>query len=144
MSVLIVDDDHIHAMLTFMHSRELHGCHRWENVQDELTDAGRVLLAANYGSYNVRYPRDADPKGDAEIVAEYRWRRTRMLSPVEMLKAIQYYEHQACDLTDWEQTEAYKMVRRMMDRAITVLPGWEAVPWGFNAERLKVVTGGAA
>ena len=145
MSAHIMGDAHIHAILTFMHSRELHGCHRWENVQDELTDAGRTLLAANYVSYNVRYPLEADPKADAEMVAGYRWLQTRMLSPVEMLKAVQYYEYQACEPDNWEQTEAHKLVVRMRERAICVLPGWEAAPWGFKSEsvRLVVAQGGA-
>lgn len=144
MSVLIASDDHINAMLTFMHSRELHGCHRWENVQDELTETGRTLIAANYASYNLRYPQESDARADAEIVASYRWRRTRMLSPVEMLKAIQFYEYQACEPANWRETEAHNLVRRMMDRAICVLDGWQALPWGFSSDSVRLVVAGGA
>lgn len=112
MSAYLVDPEHLHVMLWAGMERRytrygpLSWC--WGNPTDRAqldhhsADAvGQMLLDANAASVNTRY------EEDNAYVYQYQRPRYRSWEPVELLKAIDCYEYQACEVRDWPETQAF-------------------------------------
>jgi len=57
------------------------------------------------------------------------------LSPVEAIKAAQCYDYQACEVSEYDETDAARATRKIIAVAIARLPGYEAAPWGAPETR---------
>ena len=96
-------------------------------------DLGRLLVQANYESYQARYP---DHSAYVEV-SDYRWvRRPYQLSTVEALKAVACLIYQSCEHPDWKGSVAEEFLRALRLRLIDVLPGMESAPWEWTPEAL--------
>lgn len=100
---------------------------------DEL---GRLLWAENLKSVAARYPSDQDGERPGPIgfrdadVATYVASSARRRRPlVEVLKALDCYEYQACESEGWATSEAFAVCQQIRRRLITWLPGYDAAPW---------------
>ena len=135
MSAYVVDDKVIHALLTWAQRPQwsapacyYHPGYRLEDKHtfyDNLDMIGQILVNQNYRSVNHRY-------NDMEIPPEYHWERYPLskLSAVQVIKACDCYAYQACEVDDWETTEAHKIIDTIRERAIDELPGMEEAEWG--------------
>jgi hypothetical protein len=117
--------------------------------EDEPREFGQTLWRENYRSVNYRY-REAEP------TPQYTLTTTEApLHPVAVLKALDCYEHQACECPDWVDTTAYAFAQRIRsaiyerhpalakerpcrhyprtrtEPAYRSDPLYEAFPWGF-------------
>lgn len=97
--------------------------HPRADLPDEL---GQTLVDANYASVNGRYGKDDD-------APEFRYEHAFdeiALDPLQVIKSAHCLEYQSCELESWEGTEACRIIRRLISRAATHLPGWEKAVWG--------------
>ena len=98
------------------------------NVPRVLTPAtagavGAMLLAENRRSVDYRY-------NEAEIEEVYTHGPSRLRQALEILKAINCYEYQSCETSDWGQSEAYQFCQALRGLLVGQLPGYdEADSW---------------
>ena len=58
--------------------------------------------------------------------------RTRMPSPVAVLKAISCYEYQSCEHPGWHTSEARQFCSVLRDHMISMLPGYDDAQWEID------------
>jgi hypothetical protein len=64
--------------------------------------------------------------------AEMRYIPTkREFTPVQMIKLCDFYDYQAGDTPDYEQSKAFLIVSKIRAHAGTLLPGWKEAAWGL-------------
>lgn len=81
-------------------------------------EIAQKLLDENYRSVNYRYSETSEP---------HRWQAqmVRHLEPVEIIRLCDCYAYQACETSDWHETEAYAIMQYLKQRAIRNLPGYD-------------------
>jgi hypothetical protein len=140
MSADLVDPEHIHVMLWAGMERRYGGrCSPlswyWGNPDErgvldhQSADAvGQMLLDANAASVNARYDEDN------AYVCQYQRPRYRSWQPVELLKAIECYEYQACEVHDWPQTQAYAFCQALRKAVIRGIADYsDAGTWSITS-----------
>lgn len=135
MSAFIVEDDLIDALLTYATDMRYGTAHLPGHLGHDLDKIGQILLDENYRSVNARYRnRDKPHKYDFKF-----W--PGELSPVQIIKACDCYDYQACETDNYCETEAAMIVKRIRSKAISNLPGYSAAKWGMpdNPGRRKRV-----
>ena len=87
---------------------------------------GQILLDANVASVNVFYKED-----EAYM---YTYRRPEHLDrePVEILGAINGYDYQSCETSDWITSEAKAFCDRLRKLAESHLPNGSDAPWTIS------------
>jgi hypothetical protein len=137
MSAFVLDDAHIDAILEW-HSRSKNNYGR-VTLSDELTLIGRKLIAQNWRSVEERYrERTADYFGECPEAEAYVYRDYgRLLTPIEIVKACDCYDYQACETPDYRETEAASFIDSVRYRAICKLPGYDAAAWGIKDDTRK-------
>lgn len=109
------------------------------------TEIGRMLWATNFLSVAHRYGTEKiddlpGPNGltRADILG-YEYEPaffTPSLEPVEVLKAVQGYEYQTCEIPDWRETKAWGFCHYLTSKMIGELPGYdEANTWSIAGVR---------
>jgi len=127
MSAWLVSHAHISALVSARHwATGFPGPSGLPAVSD--TILGRLLLRENYLSLAARY---GDPVDNVEIDA-FRYADPRPHSPLEILKAIDCYEYQACEHDGWQASVARRYCEWLRCLAVSRLPGYEALPWGLD------------
>ena len=53
------------------------------------------------------------------------------VEPVQLLKAIECYEYQACEHPEWDGSKAAALCKALKATAITKLPGYSGAKWGL-------------
>jgi hypothetical protein len=101
---------------------------------------GRMLTDAVVASVKHRYPDDSDDTlpgpndhywTDPSLTFDYQ--RARPLTAIEALKAISGYEYQACELPEWDGSEAQRFCETLRDALINALPGYrDAATWDIE------------
>mgnify|MGYP001575503402 CR=1 FL=1 len=103
---------------------------------------GQMLAAQNAASVRHRYE-DADGRGMIPSWADafYEYTPIPPLDPpptvVELLKVIDCYEYQACETPGWPDTEAFQFCETLRARLTSLLPGYDAAPWGWEPEEIS-------
>ena len=138
MSAWIVPHNHINALLTYASKQKflnyfyLNGERHLDTQQDaDLQKAAEILVAENYRSFNYRYDETTPPP--PITFRRYPPPPNTYLSPVEILKACDCYDYQACETDGYHQSDAAKIVDQIRHNAIANLPGWEQADcWPIN------------
>ena len=137
MSAYMVSDEHIDALLTaavqfLPHLQESPLRYWWDGqsryVRREDADrVGTMLRAENQKSVNYRYSEDEAPQ-------PYAFQTMRGdFAPVDILKAIQGFEYQACEHPEFRTSEAYAFCDALRHRMINRLPGYrDSGAWSIN------------
>ncbi len=138
MSAYIVTDETISAMLQAI-KYDRQGVYVYWNgasyriTHDNLQETGQKLLDENFRSIAYHY--------DGRISVErrqYVHRPIRQLEAVEIIKACNGYDYQACETPDWRQTEAFAIYDYIRNDAIRALPGYEeAGTWELYEKDLQ-------
>ena len=158
MSAFLVEDSHIDFLLSFMLSQRCAHAkvyqpsrRRWFDFNYDILEAdtrrtamdivGQILIDENYRSLSARYGERAgelfnsnaqDDKPHTYRFAEHSSAidSDRIARAVQVLKSAACYDYQACESDDYEQTDAARIVRDIVQAAIHSLPGYEAAQWG--------------
>jgi hypothetical protein len=93
------------------------------HTTDGLNKVGQILTDGNYKSVNYRYNENEQPE-----IYEHDHTAKRF-TPVQLLKACACYEYQACEVPDFKNTLAYRMISRIKEAAINALPGYKEAEW---------------
>jgi len=160
MSAYLCDPRHIGALASWYVDRRdtSRGYLRSHILEDEtvedymLAPELAVLLArANVASVAYRYPDDkpgerpgpsvADDEEYVELCAEaarrtvdidaVAWRTPAIGGAVQVLKATQCYEYQACEHPGWDRSKAHRAVEAIRSAAISALRGYSDAVWGW-------------
>lgn len=106
----------------------VHKARRRELTPDTADGVGMMLLAQNHRSFDHRYDGrhgvEAEP-GEMYEFAAYKGQ----IDPVQVLKALDCYEYQACETPDWERCEAWRFCDSLRGRAINRLKGYNEAQW---------------
>ena len=98
-----------------------------------------ILANANAASVGVRYrmtPDEAVQDFFGVPLDEYielcqKAPRAYRLGVVDLLKMAQCFDYQACEIDDYDDTQAAALMSRLRSACIARLPGYDAAPWEF-------------
>lgn len=137
-NAIVVAPKHIDFILTYANECGLH-FHQTENgritlklnanISDDLDTLGQHLTAVNQAAVNYVY-RENNP------AARYTFRTYRLTSDdgeVQVLKALECYQHQASELPQYRDTFSAQIIEEIRKHAITQLPGYKACDWEIAA-----------
>ena len=88
-------------------------------------EVAQKLVDENYRSVNYRY-------NEAGQAHKFQRRTIRSLTAVEIIKLCDCYEYQACETSDWRDTEAAAILAVAKSRAIRRLPGYSSANWSMK------------
>jgi hypothetical protein len=128
MSAYVVPHDHI-DVLAFNSGAMSHERYFWNGDWHKLTswqEVGEILLAENVRSVNYRYSEQVEDEPYRFVLPHRRY------TPVEIIRACDGYMSQASHSPDWRETQAYAIVKRIRERAIRKLDGYDAAQWEIN------------
>lgn len=143
MSAYQVSPNHLGALVRWYLSDHGRGIGQaflpyWRGHQPNHNDADDMLacLAEEcYRSVRYRYPTGPLPGliafPDGPVVCQGPLSQYPLLSPVEVLKAVHGLEYQSCEHPEWEQSEAYRLLRNIERTAMCALPGYEEAAWSL-------------
>ncbi len=130
MSSYVCNAAHISALAGYATSRDLaRGC-RFSAADDHRSEEellARSFHRANEKSVMAQYRQATE--------TEFRFDRKaadagRKLSPVQIIKAVQAFEYQACEAEGWETSAVHDATQAILTQAIRELPGYEDAAWG--------------
>ena len=129
MSAFIVSKKHIATLANFAIE---HGAwlddHR--AVYADFNHIYKTLAAENVRSVCARY--SSDKAADyASFVRPSLCGKTEPVSTIAIVKLCDCLEYQSCETEDWRSTPACKLLGRIRDTAIRLIPGYEQAPWGI-------------
>ncbi len=150
MSAYVVDREHIRFLvsaaldrgiiqhyagssgLTWHHGEDRHALPGGD--WDRAGEVGQMLWDENIKGVLCRYPRDTKatmpgPVGESFIYAHQRRSWPRQITSVQVLKACDGYEYQACEDPDWERSEAFAFLNALRRAAWHALPGYDEAQW---------------
>ncbi len=107
----------------------------YERKKQELTKetvnrVGCMLVAENRRSVNARYRED-----ELEDIYEFD-EMPGDITPAAGLSILACYEYQACEASDWEDTEAHAFCRQLQNALVGNLPGYKETPWDVNGREV--------
>lgn len=140
MSAFIVNPHHLDVMLSYFNRHDGYVTlrkkqipddalieERWYTLRgsdiDELRTMKQILSDQNCRSINERYNEQKAPP-----IAEFHLVH-RKFSPVDIIKACNCYEYQACETEDYQQTDAARISDAIRSTAIGNLAGYEEAAW---------------
>lgn len=134
MSCWIVTTGHVDAIVQALVTEQI-------IPAEEATATGKLLIAANNKSFSFNY----EGRYDHELndVDSYRFRGVEApLRPWGVYKQARCYDYQSCDAPDWEQSQAFRLVRTLreiLELRLDVGPldavgkHWNSEPWGIDS-----------
>lgn len=136
MSAFLCSEQHIAMLANFASCNDIYLHAKYYDNPDATKDAGDIaqaLARENINSINARYP-DSDTEGDNLFILNCRdiaRKGTKQYQAVEIIKAAQCFEYQACEHDEWNTSDAKTVIDKIISAAIRQLPGYDAAPWGF-------------
>jgi len=130
MSAFIVSEKHINTLVGYgsggqnpVSVRLSDGDYLNFNNSEHLARAAEILWRENHRSVNYRYDESNEPAPYAFKPGLY----TRQ--PVDILKACDCYDYQACETPDYYETDAARIITALRKRATRNLPGYDKAAW---------------
>ncbi len=99
--------------------------------KDELTRIGQMLWNENIRSVHCRYPNDDIEKlpasrGDYPFKYDNKGSKPQYAPlALALIKAVECYQYQSCECSDWRDSAAKSFTDRLIRRAIRFIPGYE-------------------
>lgn len=159
MSAYLLPLSHLHALVRAALATQPHDPQlRWGSgrrvttAPDDIRATVHALAFEIEESVAYRYPGDARPNlpgpipyltpdelADAPFSHEgVLDRRHRDAAPLEwaafVAKALDCYEHQACEHPGWEASPARAFCRTLRKALTQALPGYDGAPWGIESD----------
>ncbi len=104
------------------------------------------LLRCHLESYDTEYP-DHNVEPVDEQVTWYLPPRFVMDETylkqnhihMRTIKLVQWVDYQCCDMVDWEEQPGASLLRTITKKAMSKLPQYEHLPWGYAIEEKKMI-----
>lgn len=132
MSCNILDHAHINALVSYAVRHNLLCYTKTIGSPLSPTDAGKMLMQENVRSFCFRYKETVEE--NQWFVDTFTWRQTAkdsMRTPIQIIKACDCYDYQACETSDYWDTPAAKLVSMIRKDAIRNLSGYEEAEWSI-------------
>jgi hypothetical protein len=127
MSAFIVSNKHIDTLVSYAMSSGIHQVyHNGDTCHLDGEGMGMILAEQNARSVNARYRE--------QTTVDYSWTPIYRLptNAVQILKACNCYDYQACETDDYDTTLAHAIIQAIQSKAIRSLPGYDAAEWEIN------------
>ena len=137
MSAFIVSDAHIDYLVSaaFAWRREVNNDLYEQAEQNRLASmlkwANKVSVDYRYEGSKVYSPEEI-ASVDRVPRLTYALKGRGVLEMSKILKAIDCFEYQSCEIPEWEASPAFKFCERLRSAVISSLPGYEDAPWGID------------
>lgn len=128
MSVMIISDNHLSAVLRFAFAKTWNDTIDRESTVRVVQDAADELARVNDEAYAHRYPDEPVEEFQAPVID---W-KAPLVSPVEFLKLLQCVEYQMDGLPGFHDTEAAQFIRNHRVTALGKLDGYNAAKWSID------------
>ena len=130
MSAFVVSDKHINTIVTWAARQNVNyrSGDEWMPIRGHEQQVAQMLLNQNVRSVNYRYNEHDD-------VSAIRYTPVHLTSgsgyrnALQVMKAAQCYNYQACETDDYESTGAHAIYHAILYRAISVLTSDESLEW---------------
>ena len=124
MSAYLVSDEHLNYLVSFASDQRVTW---WDGktrpgIYGQEQSVFNKLFRANVESVNARYKENTPP-----MPSRFRYRSDA--TPIQVLKACSCFDYQACEVDDYDQTEAATIVDAIRRAAIRSLQGYEEAAW---------------
>lgn len=126
MSVHILDDNHLSAVLRFAFSNTWTDTIDREVTERMVQEIADELARVNDLSYATNYP--SAPVSAEFITPVVNW-DIQLPTPIEFLKLLQNVEHQLCEAPNFFNTEAFRFINNYRSVAIAKLDGYNDAAW---------------
>ena len=125
----MVSKTHIDSLVQFASKRGI-DCY-WNKIKERREPLppnllGEILWEANRKSVNCRYTEDIKNEP-----YNYQAVSTLLTTPIQIIKSCGCLNYQSSDSDDWENSLAKDVLDKIMNEAITELPGYEEAVWGI-------------
>jgi len=129
MSAFVVSKKHLATIANFAvkHATWLDDHHATEADYNHIY---KTLAAENVRSVCARYPDDSAAEY-ADFLRPTLKGKTPPVSSVAILKLCDCLSYQSSETDDWETTAACKLIKRIRDLAVNLIPGYEEAPWAI-------------
>src|ERR1051325_11534357 len=134
MSAFIVSDEHLNYLVSFGVRHRV----SWWNGKERPQIQGNeqfvfnTLFRANVESVNARYDENLPP-----MPSKFAYRHNT--TPIQTLKACDCFDYQACEVEDYDRTEAAAIVDAIRSAAIHALPGYSEAEWDISTQPRSTV-----
>lgn len=127
MSAFMCSDNHINAIITYAscHGVRARINREWVPIWGNEQKFASLLATANAESLHVRYD-------DETIVTAITYRAYHVQSEIEVLKLLDCFDYQACEVDAYEDTPAAHVVNCIRKDVVCRLPGYADAPWGLD------------
>jgi hypothetical protein len=124
MSAFIVSDEHLNYLISYASDRRVGW---WDGTARRYVfgceqEVFNKLFRANMESVNERYSENTPP-----MPSKFVWRGDT--TAIQVLKGCSCFDYQACEVKDYDQTEAARIVNEIRSSAIRSLRGYEEAEW---------------
>ena len=137
MSAFMCSNAHISAMVRYAAVKDRFGAMTYSYKGVRLAVAGEqervflMLAKANADSVNDRYAHnEAAQVNDLDGVVYNAGQPVP--KALTVIKLAHCFDYQACELDDYDDSEAKAFTQALVDHATRKLPGYDAEPWGLN------------
>lgn len=135
MSCNLVSSKHIDALLNFANQQPLSPRVALTDGRvidfknsDDLNWCAVLLTMQNFCSYNTRYEKYEEPTMPVKYHMDW-----KVYKPVEIVKACDGYDYQACEVPDYDHSDARKVVAAIRRSAISAMPEYRAAQtWSID------------
>lgn len=128
MSAYIVTDEHLNYLVSYGSIKRVTYWDEKTQTHNEIYESEQkvfnLLFRANVDSVNARYRENTPPMpGRFKLMLEN-------FDPVQVLKSCACFNYQACEVDNYDDTLAAKVIENIRHKAINSLPGYEKAAWG--------------
>jgi len=130
MSAYVVSKKHLATIANFavQHDTWLDDHRATENDYNHIY---KTLAAENVRSVCHRYAAEK-PETYASFLRPSLKGKTPAIDAVAVVKLCDCLDYQSCETDDWETTPACRLLRRIRDKAVRLIPGYEEAPWAIG------------
>ena len=150
MSAFLVSAEHIAALVKYGRDHDV-SVYLGEGMVDPRLSlrkypalAAFMLYRANVEAVEARYPGADDMVWYRFNEGSFTMADVPSLSAVEVLKACDCFEYQACEWPEWEGSGADRLLWAIRKAAIHNLPGYDDAAWEVKARGPRMKLGRAA
>jgi hypothetical protein len=124
MSAYIVSDEHLSYLISYASNQRVGWWDgtAWRQVFGNEQEVFNKLFRANMESVNKRYCENTPP-----MPSKFAWRGDTTV--IQVLKACACFDYQACEVKEYERTEAARIVNEIRSSAIRSLTGYAEAEW---------------
>lgn len=129
MSAFVVSKNHVAALAHYAINKQIWFDGRSARREDFKT-IYQTLAAENVRSVCHRYAGDK-AENYASFVSGRGVKPHVIVDPVQIIKLADCLDYQSCETDDWKETEAYRLLEKIRNAAISNLPGYFTAEWAI-------------